>query len=539
MSTAVLGVTGTASAATDTWTFTTASSGADESGVDGIMVETDGECTIAWVLDGASGGTGIDGDELPVGGAPGGRYTVTTDAYDGDVYDFFTGGVGGDATWGTVGTGGLDGSSRGYDGYDGAYDGTNYGGGGGAATIVERDGDPFVGAFGGDGGLPVNGGSVGGLDGEHLDYSDGNDGAAGTPANVGGGVISGTVTCETGDPVAPGAPTLDGFVDAGDGVAKFWFMPGDDALDQFGTSVPSTYEYQLDGGTWTAFTPGFTGSDELTGTLTGLTNMKKYSLAVRATSASGTSAASNAVTFTPFRPTAAPASVSASVGVTSVRISWTPPADAAGVVDYLAFAVPEGAQNDGELAVCTTAGTSCTVAVKAGRAYSYGVASRDALGNEGDRIFGANPTAAVPALVISPTLPASNGTLTSSDADGKVVAGTPITVSGTGFLPGSTVELIVYSTPVKLGEAVVASDGTFSATVTLPKTLTDGVHHLVASGVDANGNVRNLVVEVTVSGGTAVLASTGFATLSYAGAGALALLAGGGLLVASRRRNAA
>ena len=75
--------------------------------------------------------------------------------------------------------------------------------------------------------------------------------------------------------------------------------------------------------------------------------------------------------------------------------------------------------------------------------------------------------------------------------------------------------------------------------MTLPQSLEKGVHHLVATGVDVNGNVRNLVVEVTVSGGTAVLAVTGFSALPYAGAGALALLAGGGLLVVSRRRQAA
>ena len=98
---------------------------------------------------------------------------------------------------------------------------------------------------------------------------------------------------------------------------------------------------------------------------------------------------------------------------------------------------------------------------------------------------------------------------------------------------------VVYSTPVELGTATVLADGTFTATVTLPQSLENGVHHLVATGVDVSGNVSTLVVEVTVSGGTAVLAFTGFAALPYAGAGALALLAGGDLLVVSCRRQAA
>lgn len=539
MSTAVLGVTGTASAATDTWTFSTdLLADADRAGVNQIEITADG-CTIAWRLDGASGGAGHDGNG-PLTGTPGGRYTATTEAYLGDVYDLFPGQMGGDATYGLIGAGGTNYSLWGDDGMDGGYDGSIYGGGGGAASLVGKHGDvALLGAFGGNGGGNDIHNGAGGLDGHNLDRTGSIDGQDGLAANTGGGVISGTVTCVTKDAVAPGAPTLADYVMVGDGTAKFQFTPGAHGIDPLDSQVESSYEYQLDGGAWTAFTHGFTGSADLTGSLTGLTNMTKYSLSVRATSTAGTSAASAPVTFTPFRATAAPASVSASVGVTAIRISWTPPVDAAGVADYLAFATPVGAQSSQDTVFCGTTGTSCSVAAKAGIAYYVGVATRDALGNEGDRIFGENPTAVVPASAVSPTLPTSNGTLTTSAADGKVVAGEKVTVSGKDFLPGSTVELIVYSTPVKLGEAVVASDGTFTATVTLPATLTDGVHHLVATGVDVNGDVRNLTFEVTVSGGAAVLANTGFSALPAVGAGGLALLAGGGLLVAARRRTAA
>lgn len=534
MSTAVLGVTGTASAGTTVTTFSTAT------GATTVTVPDDAECVIDWVIDGAGGGEGDTAGTRETG-APGGRLTVTTEAVYGDEFELFPGGIGGDASGSVPGTGGTNAYQAHYAGTAGTdVPPPTSGGGGGGASVVYTDGGVFLSAFGGDGGFSDDLGNGGGGDaGAYTDHSGDPDAIEGLATGVAAGVISGTVTCVAGDPVAPGAPTLDDYVAVGDGTAKFWFSPGAFGRDSDDQEVDSSYEYQLNGGTWTAFAHGYTGGSTLTGTLTGLTNMTKYSLVVRATSAAGTSTASSPATFTPFRPTAAPAGVSASVGVTSVRISWTPPADAAGVVDYIAFAIPEGAQSDGELEVCETAGTSCTVAVKAGRAYSYGVASRDALRNEGGRVFGANPTAVVPASAISATLPKSNGALTSSDADGKVVAGTPVTVSGKDFLPGSTVELVVYSTPVKLGEAVVLADGSFSATVTLPKTLTDGVHHLVASGVDVNGNARNLVVEVTVSGGTAVLADTGFSAAPYLGAVALALLAGGGLIVASRRRTAA
>ena len=541
MSTAVLGVTGTASAGTTVATFSTAS-GPMEYTVDAAA---SADCTIDWVIDGAAGGSGNQsGTAVP--GSPGGRYTVTTDAYDGDVFSLFPGAVGGNAPLtgtSTGGAGGTNGASAasGGDGQDGQYDGSFYGGGGGAASVVEYDGDLILAAFGGDGGLGGNidgDGGLGGFEGVHQNRT-GAAGQTGAATSTGNGVISGTVTCVSGDAVAPGAPTLDGYVDAGDGTAKFWFDEGSDALDEFESYVPSSYEYKVTDGQWTAFTPGFTGSDTLTGTITGLTNLKKYSLVLRAVSASGTSPESAPVEFTPFAATPAPATVAASVGVSSVRVSWTPPADAAGIKDYIAIVAPDGAQSSQDVVVCISSGTSCTVKVKAGMAYGFGVASRDALGNEGDRTWGENPTAVVPASAIAPALPTSNGALGNSDTDGRIVAGTPVTLTGAGFAPGSTVELVAYSTPVKLGEAVVLADGTFTATVTVPATLTNGVHHLVATGVDPAGNVRNLVVEVTVSGGTAVLASTGFSTLPYLGTGALALLAGGGLLVAARRRNAA
>jgi hypothetical protein len=532
MSTALFSVTGVATAATTSSTFTTAS------GMTQLVIVADpfADCTVDFTLHGAGGGSGVDADGSSPAGSKGGHVTGTSSAINGDRFDLFAGGLGGNGGDGAAGIAGTN--AAGYTGQAGYTNGTDiWGGGGGGASTVARTGDSVIlGAFGGNGALSQLGNGVGGNAGANILHA---DGVTLTPSNTGAGVISGTVTCVTGDPVAPGAPTLDDYVNAGDGTAKFWFTPGTSAFDGNEQQVTVSYEYRLDGGDWTAFTTGNTGSDKLTGTLTDLTNLKKYSLVVRATSAAGNSPASAPVEFTPFRPTAAPASVSASVGVTSVRISWTPPADAAGVVDYVAFATPDGAQSNQDTVVCETTATSCTVAAKAGLAYGFGVASRDALGNEGDRIFGENPTAVVPASAISATLPKANGALTSSDADGKVVAGTQVTISGKDFLPGSTVDLIVYSTPVKLGEAVVASDGTFSATVTLPTTLANGVHHLVASGVDVNGNVRNLVVEVTVSGGTAVLANTGFSTLPYLGTGALALLAGGGLLVAARRRSAA
>jgi hypothetical protein len=84
--------------------------------------------------------------------------------------------------------------------------------------------------------------------------------------------------------------------------------------------------------------------------------------------------------------------------------------------------------------------------------------------------------------------------------------------------------------------------------VTIPAGLAVGTHHLLATGVDQNGNVRNLVIEVAVDAAGAGtvnkvrergLAYTGASIALPVGGGLLALLAGGGLLVASRRRGTA
>ena len=347
-----------------------------------------------------------------------------------------------------------------------------------------------------------------------------------TPAADSGSVVAAAA-------VAPGAPTLV-YVDGGDTEADFQFTPGTN-----GDAQPTSWQYTVDGGTtWTTFTIHGTGTDDLTGTATGLTNLRTYDLSVRGVSSAGNGAASAPLSFQPYHPVSAPSSVTAAVGVTSVRISWTPAADTTGTVKYEGFVNVPGAQNSGGVVTCTTADatqTSCTVAVAAGQAYDFGVHGIDAGGNLGDGLFGENPTAVVPASAVPAALPTASGSLTSSDADGKVKVGDPITLSGDGYLPGSTVEVVLYSTPVSLGTVVVGADGRFSTSVTLPAGTANAKHHLVGAGVDANGNPRYLITEITVSGGTG-LAYTGFTPLPYLGAGALALLAGGGLLVASRRR---
>jgi hypothetical protein len=142
-----------------------------------------------------------------------------------------------------------------------------------------------------------------------------------------------------------------------------------------------------------------------------------------------------------------------------------------------------------------------------------------------------------------------------------------VVLTGSGFLPFSTVVLTMYSTPTPLGTAVAGADGTFTATVTIPTGLAAGTHALVASGIDDSGDPYALRMDVTLTGATAgptgtsgttvstEASTTGSAgstgageagTLAFTGAsvvvpgvaGLVVLVAGGALVLLGRRRAA-
>ena len=112
-------------------------------------------------------------------------------------------------------------------------------------------------------------------------------------------------------------------------------------------------------------------------------------------------------------------------------------------------------------------------------------------------------------------------------------------VSGTGYLPGSTVTVLTHSSPQVLTTVVADPSGNFTVTVTVPAGLAAGQHTLVASGVDTLGNDRFTTLAVTVSAaGTASLAYTG-ADVGLPAIGGLAAVALGAGLIVVRRRAAA
>ena len=83
--------------------------------------------------------------------------------------------------------------------------------------------------------------------------------------------------------------------------------------------------------------------------------------------------------------------------------------------------------------------------------------------------------------------------MTSSSPTGSsstVAPGKTVTVSGSGYAPGSSVTVVIYSTPQVLTTVVADASGNFTVEVTVPAGLAAGSHTLVASGVDTNGVLR-------------------------------------------------
>ena len=133
----------------------------------------------------------------------------------------------------------------------------------------------------------------------------------------------------------PSAPTL---LDAtpGDGSALIAFSPGDDGGDAI-----TRYEYELDySGSWADFDPVGTSSPA---SITGLTNGTSYSIRLRAVNTGGAGAESSPFSVTPFLAPAEPTSLIATVGNTTVSISFTPGADGTYPITKYQYTTDDGA----------------------------------------------------------------------------------------------------------------------------------------------------------------------------------------------------
>jgi titin len=338
---------------------------------------------------------------------------------------------------------------------------------------------------------------------------------------------------------APYAPTVID-VQGGDTTLGVWFdwTEGDDTTDW-----ADDFEYNVDGGTWLPLTPDFSsgyGYFEATS----LTNGTPYAIRVRGVSeSSGAGAASDPMSGTPYKAIGAPGTPTVVAGPSSLQISWTAPTTSGTypLAGYEVLIPVSHGESGGLETFCETdaATTQCSFGIQAGVDYQVFVTAVDDQGNYSPE---AGPVASgvVPAPTVPAAVPAKNGDLVLATGSSSTVApGNKVTVTGTGYAPGSSVSVVIYSTPQVLTTVVADASGNFTVEVTIPAGLAAGSHTLVASGVDANGVLRYVTLPVTVtSAGTATLAYTGADVTLPAIGGLAAVALGAGLLVA-RRRSAA
>lgn len=301
--------------------------------------------------------------------------------------------------------------------------------------------------------------------------------------NAAGAGATGSTVMSTPRTV-PGAPVVTE-VESGNRSLTLRFTPP--ASD--GGAPVLTYQLSLDGGaTWTVRRTGTTGSPLVVG---GLDNGVLATVRIRAVNEAGAGAASAPVSATPrLGP------------VTTPGISGP--------------VLPELEPGDGRLLVD-------------GRGEPVEVST----GSGAFEVSGDGFSVALQAL-------SADGAPAPVDASGRLVvrADGSVAVSGTGFRPGSTVDVWLFSTPYLLGEVAVGADGTFAAQLPLPAGVAAGEHTVQLNGLAADGAVRSLATGVVVREVPAVppgrLAATGGDAWGLVAA-QLALLAVGLGLVAGAR----
>jgi titin len=265
--------------------------------------------------------------------------------------------------------------------------------------------------------------------------------------------------------------------------------------------------------------------------------MTLYTGKIRAGSATGAPTDwTQEATGTPHKKATAPSNVTVTTGDGTLTVSWG--ASTAGSYPITGYTVAlvwgDGVSFGGYSEFCETGPTvlTCTAPAQPGVTHNVRVQAVDSGHRTGEY---AEVTSGV--VPFSSSVPASDGDLTlPAGSTASVPAGKTITVSGSGYAPGSTVTVLIYSEPQVLTTVIADENGAFTVTVTVPAGLAPGQHTLVASGVDSEGNPRYVTLPVTVVAG---LASTGADIAVPVIGGLAALTVGGTLLLVSRRRKAA
>jgi hypothetical protein len=282
----------------------------------------------------------------------------------------------------------------------------------------------------------------------------------------------------------PGAPMVQG-VDAGNRTLSVRFTPP----TSDGGSAVLTVQYSLDGGvTWNARRAGSTASPLVIG---GLENGTAATVLLRAVNEAGAGAPSESVTDT---PTMGPVPVQ---GLDGPRIPELRPGRSTLLVD----GEPQVVDRSVEKGAVLLTGDGFTVSLQ-------------------------------------PVTPqGAPADVNASSGRFQVAEGGAVRVAGSGFRPGSTVDVWMFSTPHLLGVATVAADGTFVASFPLPAGAVVGEHTVQLNGVGTDDAVRTLAAGIEVQAAPVAprLAATGAEPQSLLLLQVLVLTSGAALLALRRR----
>lgn len=85
-----------------------------------------------------------------------------------------------------------------------------------------------------------------------------------------------------------------------------------------------------------------------------------------------------------------------------------------------------------------------------------------------------------------------------SDGNLRLSGGDVVKLNVGGFKPGSTVDVWLFSTPQRLGSAVVGADGRVSGSFTIPKNVEDGPHRIAITAKLPNGKSATFTLGIAV-----------------------------------------
>lgn len=122
-----------------------------------------------------------------------------------------------------------------------------------------------------------------------------------------------------------------------------------------------------------------------------------------------------------------------------------------------------------------------------------------------------------------------------NDGNVRLNPGDAVRINASGFEPGSTVELWLFSTPTRLGTVTVPADGAVTGNFEIPEETATGAHRIAIVARTNEGEVATLAVGILVDNGEG---SDNVSIWLIAPPIALAVLAAL-VLPATRRRRAA